>query len=155
MPRWGLFLERAIRDEVLRRGSQVWLVFDGLSKEGLPTETLGVILNLAKRADDEPELRVILLGLPGELPPEIDSFLSEEIGAIDEGKCVTWLTTFLGLRGITPPKADLEAAVAKMFQALPVPGDKDRLRMMASEIWRIALTQITPKEPAAGPGGRT
>ncbi len=130
-------------------------MFDGLTKDRLPPTTLGVILNLAIRAEKEvPELRVILLDLASNLPPEIDDVaLREEIGAIDETKCVIWLKKFLELRGITTAPEDLVAAVAKMFQTLPAPGQQHRLKKLACEMGRILLTQMTPQASPVGSGG--
>ena len=153
--RWGQFIVRAIKEEVQRRGSHFWLVFDGLTKVGLPKETLGIILNLAKKAELEvPQLRVVLLGLADKLPPEIDGVaLREEIGVIDEAKCVAWLQTVLALRRVTAVTADLQAAVARIFAALPQRGDKLRLEHLAGEMWRLVRTLTTPQPPAPGPGG--
>jgi len=152
--RWGQFIVRAIKEEVQRSGSNFWLIFDGLTKDGLPPETLGIILNLAKRAELEvPQLRVVLLGLLDKLPPEIDGVaLREEIGVIDEAKCVTWLQTVLALRRVAPDTAELQAAVARTFQALPQRGDKQRLEHLAREMWRIVSDLTTPAPPAAGLG---
>jgi hypothetical protein len=103
-PRWGLFLATAIQNEVKSRGYHFWLVFDGLNKDGLSTETLGVILNLAIRAElDVPAMRVVLIDLEGNLPPEIDDrALREQIGRIDEEKCLSWLKTVLTLHKVPP-----------------------------------------------------
>jgi hypothetical protein len=155
--RWGASLVDTIEYEVRRLGLHVWMVFDNLTKEGLPTETLDWIRHLATRVElDIPELRIVLLGLQGSLPPEIDGrVLREEIRVIDEAKCIDWLQTVLKLREIPVVIEELKSAVARIFKVLPPPEDKQHLQELARHLADLLTTLLTPQTPTTAPGGET
>ena len=144
-PRWVMLLADVIQREARKLGGTRWVVFDGFARAQVPADTRDLILELARRAEEDfRELRVILLGfsdLPGfadSLPVEVfGTARREKLGEISPADCVQCVQRVrkdLGLKDDND--AELGSAVRRIFAAAEGQGVK-RLASIASGVRQL------------------